>query len=304
MEQPNHQSRVSVKEYVIVFFLKITALMPLSINRLIGAAFGWAAILFGSQIYRVSQINLSICFPNLLVPQQKRLARASVLETCKLAMEAGSVWLRDYPWLKSKIKHVNNEEIFDKALAEEKGVILLVPHLGNWEVLGLYIAELNAVTVMYQPPEMKVLEAIMRSGREKNNITLVPTNRRGVMAILKILKQGGLTSILPDQVPDPSSGSEVIPFYGYPALTMTLLNSLRKSSDCLVVAAFAKRVRGGFEINFLPADDGIYSNDDTESLAAMNRTIESCINQIPEQYQWEYKRFRRLPDAVRDIYKR
>lgn len=304
MEQQKHQQPVSVKEYLIVLFLKITALMPLTINRSIGAAFGWAAVLVGSQMYRVSQVNLSICFPNLTAAQQKKLARASVLETCKLAMEAGSVWLRDYHWLKSKIKHVNNGEVFDKALAEEKGVILLVPHLGNWEALGLYIAELNAVTVMYQPPEMKVLEAIMRSGREKNNITLVPTNRRGVMAILKILKQGGLTSILPDQVPDPSSGSEVIPFYGYSALTMTLLNSLRKSSDCLVVAAFAKRVRGGFEINFLPADDGIYSSDDTEALAAMNRTIESCINQIPEQYQWEYKRFRRLPDAVRDIYKK
>lgn len=304
MDQLNSRSSVSVKEYVIVIFLKITALLPLTVNRLIGVLFGWVAIFAGSQLYRVSRVNISICFPDLPYTRQKQLARASVVETCKLAMEAGPIWLRDYSWVRSKIRSVKNRQVFDRAVATEKGVILLVPHLGNWEVLGLYIAELNAVTVMYQPPEMKTLEAIMRSGREKNNVTLVPTNRRGVMAVLKALKKGGVTSILPDQVPDPSSGSEITPFYGHPALTMTLLSNLRKSSNCLVVAAFAQRVKNGFEIVFMPADEGIYSAEESEALIAMNRTIESCINQIPEQYQWEYKRFRRLPDAERDIYKR
>lgn len=221
-----------------------------------------------------------------------------------MIMETGAIWLRDYQWLKSKIGEVHNQSILEKALDEKRGVILLVPHLGNWEVLGLYVSALVNVTVMYQPPEMKRVEAIMRKSREKNGVTLAPTNRKGVMTILKVLKAGGFTAILPDQVPDRSSGSEIAPFFGESALTMTLVNSLRKSANCLVIAGYAQRVGSKFDIHFLPAEEQIYSNTDSEALAAMNRTVEKCINNIPEQYQWEYKRFRRIPGREHDIYKK
>ena len=45
----------------------------------------------------------------------------------------------------------------------------------------------------------------------------------------------------------------------------------------------------------IPADAEIYSEDDTVSAAAMNRTIEELIRMAPEQYQWEYKRFNKRP---------
>jgi KDO2-lipid IV(A) lauroyltransferase len=181
-------------------------------------------------------------------------------------------------------------------------VVLLAPHLGNWEVLGLYLSDVADITSLYQPPEMAALEPIIRQSREKVGAKLVPTNRRGVAALLKVIKNGGFTGILPDQVPE-ASGGDFAPFYGVPALTMTLVDNLRSRSDCLVIAAYAQRIKGGFEIHFLEADPGVYSSDQSEALVALNRTVENCVNGVPEQYQWEYKRFRRQPEGMPRRYK-
>tara|TARA_B110000037_G_C16744485_1_gene352632 strand:- start:309 stop:521 length:213 start_codon:yes stop_codon:yes gene_type:complete len=68
--------------------------------------------------------------------------------------------------------------------------------------------------------------------------------------------------------------------------------------------AYAKRIEGtgDFVLVIEPADEGIYSSDVQVSLAAMNAGIERCIMAAPEQYQWEYKRFKRRPDGNKKFY--
>jgi KDO2-lipid IV(A) lauroyltransferase len=291
------------KENLMVGFLKSSACLPLWLNRGLGSGVGWLCYLSRNSLYSVTRENLELCFPHMDATERKRLIRASLRETGKMMFETGAVWLRDFGWLKSKILAVHNREILDDALAEGKGVVLLAPHLGNWEVLGLYLSEVPTATFLYQPPDIEALEKIIRDGREKAGATLVPTNRRGVLALLKVIKTGGFTGILPDQVPD-AAGGEFAPFYGVPALTMTLVNNLRGRSDARVVAAYAERVKGGFEIHFAPAAAGIYADDTLTALTALNQTVEACVDTIPAQYQWEYKRFRKQPPGMPKCYKK
>jgi KDO2-lipid IV(A) lauroyltransferase len=64
----------------------------------------------------------------------------------------------------------------------------------------------------------------------------------------------------------------------------------------------AVRVPGGFVIRYEPADVAIYSDDNTKSLAAVNAGVEQCLRYCPEQYQWEYKRFRARPKVAPGFY--
>lgn len=292
-----------LKQKLIVGFLKTTACLPLWLSRSLGVVAGVGSYALRSGSYRVTRENLELCFPQLDPAARNRLVRASLIETGKALFETGAVWLRDYQWTQSKILAVHHREILDDALAGGKGVILLAPHLGNWEVLGLYLSAIPTATFLYQPPDIEALEHIIRTGREKAGATLVPTNRRGVLALLKVMKDGGFTGILPDQVPD-AAGGEFAPFYGVPALTMTLVNNLRERSGAQVIAGYAARVRGGFEIHFVPAAAGIDADDSITALTALNRTVETCVNAIPAQYQWEYKRFRKQPDGMPKRYRK
>jgi len=44
------------------------------------------------------------------------------------------------------------------------------------------------------------------------------------------------------------------------------------------------------------------SDNTTESLTALNHSVEKCIADVPAQYQWEYKRFRRTAPGEQPVY--
>ena len=297
MSNKRNKQPSSFKTAMVVGFLWLSSRFPLWFSQALGRGVAKLVAISGSSMAKVTHKNLQMCYPQLSEAERLQMQRQCLAATGMLMFETSAIWMRDYEWVRSRILAVRNREVLDDALASDSGTILLAPHLGNWEVLGLYLSEKAEVTSLYQPPDMQALEPIIRQSREKVGAKLVPTNRKGVAALLKTLKTGGFTAILPDQVPDPSGG-EFADFFGIPALTMTLIYSLMQRSNCTVIAAVAKRVPGGFEIIFEKADEGVYSADQGEALAALNRTVENCVALAPDQYQWEYKRFRKQPDGT------
>ena len=67
---------------------------------------------------------------------------------------------------------------------------------------------------------------------------------------------------------------------------------------------YAKRVPNGFVACFSKPDDNIYSEDTEVSVSAMNKSIERLVLEAPEQYQWEYKRFKKHPSGKKKVYYR
>ena len=110
---------------------------------------------------------------------------------------------------------------------------------------------------------------------------------------------------LPDQEPDDRSGGVFAPFMGIQAFSPKLVTRLISKTGAMVVAGFAERLPNGegFNIHFIDADEGIYSREDIEAVTAMNRTVETLVSMAPEQYQWEYKRFKRRPKGEKKLYK-
>jgi KDO2-lipid IV(A) lauroyltransferase len=179
--------------------------------------------------------------------------------------------------------------------------MLLIPHQGNWEVIGLWISAQTAMTSLYQPPKLPTLDKWIKRAREKAGADLVPTNISGVAALLKALKKSETVAILPDQQPS-TSGGDFAPLFGAQALTMTLAHNLLSRSQAQAIFCCALREAGGWRLHFCTADQAIYSADQAVSLAAMNAGVESIAALSPEQYQWEYKRFRAQPDGAPKIY--
>jgi hypothetical protein len=180
--------------------------------------------------------------------------------------------------------------------------MVLGPHLGNWEVLGLHVATLGKAVALYEPPHMKALEDMVRSARQRSGSTLVPTTPRGLTQLVRALRDGGIAGILPDQVPPVVESGENSVFMGVACFTMTLASKLLARSGARAFFGFAERIPGGFRVHYLPADEALYSDDVAESLRALNDGVERCLRHCPEQYQWEYKRFRTRPRGELDYY--
>ncbi|GGY77700.1 lipid A biosynthesis lauroyl acyltransferase [Cellvibrio zantedeschiae] len=242
--------------------------------------------------HRITLKNIRTCFPQLSPQETQKLTHQSLIETAKTAAEVSLIWRNSWSWLESKIVAVEGEDILRAELAKGRGLIALAPHLGNWEVIAPYLASVAPLTAMYQPVAIPAMDKLILAGRSKSNINMAPTNRKGVLMLLKALQQGNIVGILPDQLPKKDAGAELASFFGQETLTMSLVHSLITRTQSRAIALFAKRVPGGFKVIVLPADEAIYSEDPLISIRGLNASVENCVHLAPAQYQWEYNRFR------------
>lgn len=295
-----------MKSRLLILVLRLFALLPLSLSRPLGSLIGKLCWLTRNRMARTTLTNLRLCFPELSVAEREELARRSLVHTGQAITETGMVWLWPAQRTLACVHAIEGFDLLQQAQAQQRGVIVLGPHLGNWELLGLWLntCGLGQNWQMYQAPDDPAFGALILNARSRSGAKMVPTDSKGVAQLLQALRRGDLTGILPDQVPPPSGG-EYAPFFGVPAFTMTLVNRLQQKTGARLIMGFARRTGGskpGFHIVFREPDPAIYADDLATALAAMNRSAENLIREAPEQYQWEYKRFKRQPEGCENPY--
>ncbi len=282
------------KTRVIIGVIKLIACMRLRTAQRVGTFLGHLIWLFKMDQVRVTDINIKLCYPELSDSEREERVRASLKETCKTAMEIGMSWEWPIDKCLGTVREVEGKHLVDEAMASDKGVLLLAPHLGNWELIGLYFSSMYNMAALYRPPKIEELEDYISAVRGRVGSELVPTDKRGVFRLFKLLRSGGFVAILPDQEP-PFSGGEFAPFFGVEANSMKLVSKLVEKTGAIVLSAYAKRLPNGdgFKIVIKKADEEIASPDLFTSVSALNRSVEACVREAPDQYQWEYKRFKR-----------
>ena len=276
-------------------FIHVFAFFSLKNCHRLGAIIGWLTYVIPNRNRHVTKINIQLCFPDKDKLQQQQLVRNSLIETGKTAAEISPMWHWEKDKLLNLVKNVQGEELLLEAIKNNKGVILAAPHLGNWELLGHYLADKYPTTCMYQKPKIHQLDDIIRKGRERFGVKLVPADGLGIRAMLKAVKNNELICILPDQ--EPSQGDGVyVPFFNVKAYCMILISRLAKKTDATVLIIYSKRLKNGegYDIVFSPLEK-INTESVEESVLYLNSEMEKCIREIPEQYQWSYKRFRTQP---------
>lgn len=292
----------AIKEKFALWIMAGIGRLPLNVARALGAALAKLAWRFHPREVLVTQRNIDICYPDISDQERLKLAYASVVESGKLSLEISVVWHRSIPWLMKHIIAVHGEDLITRPMREDgQGVIVICPHMGNWEVIGIHASSLGDMGILYQPPKQGYLEPMMRRSRARMGATQLTTDVRGVAGLLKILKKGGIAGILPDQTPDTGSG-EFADFFRHPAYTMTLVSRLIEKTGCTAVMATALRRAKGFEVFYTAPPQDLFSANLDVSLRALNQGVEQIVAMEPAQYQWEYKRFRKVPEGMMKPY--
>jgi KDO2-lipid IV(A) lauroyltransferase len=286
----------------IRFLFWLASLLPIGCSRAVGRGIGHIGWALNASYCGVTRRNLELAYPQMPADERVALAKRSILATGETAAEMGYVWARPWSDVNGLIVEVCGVEAVREALASGRGVMVLGPHLGNWEVAGLYMATLGEAVTLYEPPHMKALDNMVRQARSRSGATLVPTDKRGLAMLVRSLRGGGIAAILPDQVPPVVESGENSIFMGIPCFTATLASKLLTRSGAVAFFSFAERVDDGFRVHYLPAEEALYSDDIDIALKAMNDGVERCLRHCPEQYQWEYKRFRTRPREEPDQY--
>jgi len=292
-----------MRALLIKLAIHFWSLLPLRMAHGLGAALARLLIWLPNKPRTIGEINIRLCYPDLPPTQQKNLLRNVLIETGKTVTETGALWLWPPARLLKLVKSVSGEELLLAAVKQERGVIIAAPHIGAWELVGLYLSSRYPFTALYRPPRISALDQFIRVARERCGSRLVPTNAAGVKALFQGIRKNEFIGILPDQDPG-EDGGVFAPFFSISANTMTLLPRLARKSGAAVFFVFAERLpKGhGYHMHILPAAVTIADDDPVRAATAVNEGVERCIRLCPAQYQWIYKRFKRRPPGEARFY--
>ena len=272
---------------MLLTVLRVLARLPLSWLHGAGAALGWL-------VYRVSPSYAARLRDNLYTSgvcsgdaRCRELLRAVVAEAGKGIVELIAVWFGTDDKVARLAVACDGWSVVEAARARGKGIIIVTPHLGCFEMVSLYFVQRLPMTVMYRPPKLAWLEPVTIAGRTRWQATVAPANLRGVRTFYRTLQHGGTVGLLPDQAPGAGEGVWA-DFFGRPAYTMTLAVRLQRATGATVIMVFAERLPDGrgYHLHFEELPTAQFDE------AALNRAVETQVRRRPEQYLWSYNRYK------------
>lgn len=271
----------------MIRILRLLGRIPLAWLHRLGAALGWVAY-WASPIYaRRLRENLFASGIGSEEARRTTMLKDAIAETGKGATEILAVWFGPDEAIARMVVDVQGWEAVDAARARGKGIIFLTPHLGCFEIVGVYVGARVPLTVLYRPPRTRWIEPYMNAGRSRVGSQLAPATLTGVRMLYRALSRGEAVGVLPDQAPGQGEGVWA-DFFGRPAYTMTLLRRLQQASGATMIMTIAERLPHGrgyrLRARALPPE----GFDE----AALNRAVEEEVRRCPAQYLWGYNRYK------------
>lgn len=267
--------------------------LPLRFLQAVGGMFGWFATRIPGRYSRLFHENFRQAVPDATPAMLDEAARSAG----RMMFEMPYFWVRRNPLAQLEIEHNGFFDVMDAELAHGRGLILLTPHLGCFEVLPPVIATCHPLVAMYKPPHKPALREWIERMRTRPNVTMAPAEVRGVRMVVKTLKRGKTVGILPDQTPTSGEGAWA-PFFGRQAYTMTLVHKLQQMTDAPVVLICAERLPKGrgyrLHTHCVPTP---LPPDASEANTILNTELETMVRRLPTQYLWGYNRYKH-PDGA------
>lgn len=272
----------------------------LGVLHALGLLLGWAGYALSPSYRRRLRANAALA--GVTAAQR----RAAIGHAGRLVTELPKLWLRPPDAPLAPPVQWQGAELIEAALDAGRGLLLLTPHLGCFEVTAQAYAERfgarQPLTALYRPAHKAWLRELEATARHRPGMLTVPASLAGVRQMLRALRQGQTVGLLPDQVPPDEMGVWA-PFFGRPAYTMTLASRMALQTGAPMLLMLGERLphAAGWRIHVhelpepLPAATRCGGDDaahQIECAAAINRAMEFLIRQCPEQYLWGYHRYK------------
>jgi len=144
-----------IKGAIIIYLIKFLALLPLAVSRQLARFVTWISYLTHSKSRKTSHVNLRLCYPDMSDNAIESLTKQSLLESGLLMAETSKIWLYPAQQILPMIKVVEGESKLAEYMADdEQGVLIISPHLGNWELLYTFLASKYHSSALYRPPKI------------------------------------------------------------------------------------------------------------------------------------------------------
>jgi lauroyl/myristoyl acyltransferase len=233
--------------------LLLTRLVPGRILELAGMAL--------AAVYcRLNPQRRKVVAQNLLPPLNGDRAKAEKIARCvfrQFALKIVDLW-RYECGLSMKDWLTDNQEweAFEAARRRGRGVLLLTPHLGNWELGGALLAQrgVNLLAITQAEPDSGLTE-LRASSRARWGIETVVIGGDGFafVEIIKRLQEGAVVALLVDR--PPAQSATEVEMCGRPFRASVAPAELARATGCALLGVVVTRLGRRYSVRVLPEFD-------------------------------------------------
>lgn len=288
--------------------------LPRSAALKVGVLLGRLTYKVAGGLRRVAFRNLEIAFPEKSQAERERIALGSFESLGRMLGELAQFPRATREQLNELIEfHFLSEEssseriAFEAERAKGRGVLLLGPHLGNWEMgVFAYSALHDKLTYLARPLDNPLIEDFTVRLRTRFENRAIDKNN-SVTKAMAILREGGILGVLPD-VNVLHRDGVFVPFFGTLACTTSGVAMLAMRTGAMIVpmcCVWNKETEkyDVFYGKFIePASTGDRHRDVYETTAAFTAEMEKFIRAYPEQWLWIHKRWKTRPEGEKELY--
>lgn len=187
-----------------------------------------------------------------------------------------------------KAIRIENPELAEQALAEGKGAVVVLAHMGNWEALAqifprVFGSRYEAATV-YRPLNNPILNERVEAVRKRTGLRLFKKNDNA-MAMAVFLREGGALGILSDQ--RAVGIGETVPFFGRLTVCTPMPAVLARRTGAKVLALSLKTISPGrWNLKFHQ------SRAVEVNTAVCMQLLEEIVRESPEDVFWLQDRWK------------
>ncbi len=194
---------------------------------------------------------------------------------------------------------IHHEERYLKTLAENKGVIVITGHFGNWELLQF-------VSNVYYDRPVHLIAAAQKHNRINDflnslrgcqgSVVITRSKGMGLLKVFKALKQKKVAGVLCDQDAG-KTGGLILPFLGRKTTIQTGPFELALKTGAPLFPCFLVRTNGSEHELFMEDPIWCRATEDPESEIKKGalkfvELLESMIQRFPDQWLWGVKRWK------------
>ncbi len=265
----------------------------------LGAAFGVLVYVVAAGERAKVIANLRLAYGEELTARERtKLTRAVFISLGRGLFELFNVLGGTTTSPLDLIAEFKGEEHLRAVLAEGKGAVVLSCHLGNWDLMALYMAargyRVNAVARELFYPRLDELFNRLLRAKGVNFIM----RQSSLLSTMRALYKNQLLGLLADQ--DTRVESVFADFFGVPAKTPVGPVKLAYASGAALIPVFITRDTDGRHRIVVEPPLRLFGSKGNEraleqDVAACNKIIERHVRRCPEQWVWMHERWKTRP---------
>lgn len=232
--------------------------------------------------------NLKLAFPEKSDQERKEIGREMYRHFGRVIADFMRSPIRTEAELREGME-VENRQIYDRLVADGKGILLITAHFGNWERYAHWF-RLSGVTFssVARDADDNEITAHVNKIRELNGMDII-SRGNAAREMIRRLRQGQMVGMLPDQ----NDSDCFIPFFGHTAGTVLGPAVLHiKTGAPLLPSCCIRTGPGKYKAYVFEPITVLPDETPEELMTRVNAAIETMIRLAPEQYLWMHDRWR------------